>query len=339
MVITRPASPAAPRNPEEAVKIFIITLLAVWALHGSAIAAPAHSKSKSQVKPQAKFHAKSAPRSYRKAKFQVRPQPFRVARVVEDANGDPTLASSAVLVIDQAGGRQLYAKNITAVQPIASITKLMTAMVVLDAKLDLAEPVAITDDDVDGLKHTRSRLTLGTVLARADLMRLALMASENRAAAALARTYPGGAPAFVQAMNEKAAELGMHRTRFVDSSGLSSENVSSAEDLAKMVGAAYRYPIIQEYTTLTGYAVHSASGRVLAYNNSNGLVKSDQWQIDVSKTGYIAEAGRCLVMQARIAAMPIVIVLLDSWGKQTRIGDANRIRKWIESKLVRPAPG
>ena len=215
----------------------------------------------------------------------------------------------------------------------------MTAMVVLDAKLDLGEPVAITDDDVDGLKHTRSRLTIGTVLARDDLMRLALMASENRAAAALARNYPGGVPAFVHAMNQKAAELGMHRTRFVDSTGLSSENVSTAEDLAKMVAAAYRYPVIQQYTTLTGYAVQSASGRVLAYNNSNGLVKSDQWQIDVSKTGYIAEAGRCLVMQARIAATPIVIVLLDSWGKQTRIGDANRIKKWIESKLVRSRAG
>ena len=321
------------------MKILIMTLVAVWVLQGSALAAPAYSKSKSQVKAQAKFHAKSAPRSYRKARFQVRPQPFRLARPDQDANGDPNLASSAVLVIDQTGGRQLYAKNITAVQPIASITKLMTAMVVLDAKLDMAEAVAISDDDVDGLKHTRSRLTVGTVLARDDLMRLALMASENRAAAALARAYPGGLPALAHAMNQKAAELGMHRTRFVDSTGLSSENVSTAEDLAKMVAAAYRYPVIQEYTTLTGYAVHSAGGRVLAYNNSNGLVKSDQWQIDVSKTGYIAEAGRCLVMQARIAATPVVIVLLDSWGKQTRIGDANRIRKWIESKLVPPAPG
>ena len=321
------------------MKILIMTLVAVWALHGSAIAAPAYSKSKSHVKPLAKFHAKSAPRAYRKAKFQVRPLPFRATRPDEDANGDPNLASSAVLVIDQTGGRQLYAKNITAVQPIASITKLMTAMVVLDARLDPAEGVAISDYDVDAVKYTRSRLSVGTVLARDDLLRLALMASENRAAAALARAYPGGVPAFVQAMNHKAAELGMHRTRFVDSTGLSSENVSTAEDLAKMVAAAYGYPVIQQYTTLTGYAVQSASGRVLAYNNSNGLVRSDQWQIDVSKTGYIAEAGRCLVMQARIAAIPVVIVLLDSWGKQTRIGDANRIKKWIESKLVPPAPG
>jgi D-alanyl-D-alanine endopeptidase (penicillin-binding protein 7) len=240
--------------------------------------------------------------------------------------------------VDQAG-KPLYAKNITAVQPIASITKLMTAMVVLDAKLDLSERVVITEDDVDALKHTRSRLQVGTLLPRDDLLRLALMASENRAAAALGRAYPGGLPSFVNAMNHKAAQLGMRSTHFVDSTGLSSANVSTAEDLAKMVTAAYQYPAIKQYTTLADYTVHLNNGRLLTYRNSNGLVKSDQWHIEVSKTGYIAEAGRCLVMQARIAAKPVVIVLLDSWGKYTRIADANRVKKWVESQLAHPAPG
>jgi serine-type D-Ala-D-Ala endopeptidase (penicillin-binding protein 7) len=247
--------------------------------------------------------------------------------------------SSAALVLDPGEGRTLYAKNIDAVQPIASITTLMTAMVVLDANLNLREPIAITEDDVDLLKHTRSRLKVGTTLERDELLRLALMASENRAAAALGRAYPGGIAAFVVAMNQKAFDLGMTRSRFVDSSGLSSDNVSTAQDLAKMVTAAYRYPLIQEYTTAAAHAVRTNDGRVLSFRNTNGLVRDDAWHIDVSKTGYISEAGKCLVMQARIAAKPVVIVLLDSWGKYTRIGDANRIKKWIESPLARAVPG
>lgn len=324
------------------MKLFIMTFLAVWVLHGAAWAGPqsyTKTKSKAASKAYAKSKAKPSPKSYRKARSPAKSHPVRLTRPIEDDAGHPDLKSSAVLVIDQADGRTLYAKNITAVQPIASITKLMTAMVVLDAKLDLGEPVAISEDDVDELKHTRSRLTIGTTLARDDLMRLALMASENRAASALARAYPGGTPAFVSAMNQKAVELAMYRTRFVDSTGLSSENVSTAEDLAKMVEAAYSYPVIQQYTTLTGHTVSVASGRLVAYGNSNGLVKNEHWNIGVSKTGYISEAGRCLVMQARIATKPVVIVLLDSWGKHTRIGDANRIKKWIESQLARPVPG
>jgi serine-type D-Ala-D-Ala endopeptidase (penicillin-binding protein 7) len=264
----------------------------------------------------------------------------RVAAVeMADIGSHFDVKSSAALVIEPGEGRTLYAKNIDAVQPIASITKLMTAMVVLDANLDLREPITITEDDVDLLKHTRSRLRVGTVLERDELLRLALMASENRAAAALGRSYPGGIAAFVVAMNQKAFDLGMTRTRFVDSSGLSSDNVSTAQDLAKMVTAAYRYPLIQEFTTTAGHAVRTHDGRVLSFRNTNGLVRDDAWHIDVSKTGYIAEAGKCLVMQARIAAKPIVIVLLDSWGKYTRIGDANRIKKWIESPLARAVPG
>jgi serine-type D-Ala-D-Ala endopeptidase (penicillin-binding protein 7) len=261
------------------------------------------------------------------------------AALSADVGAALDLKSSAVLVVDQSGGRTLYAKNTSAPMPIASITKLMTAMVVLDAGLGLSEAIAIAVDDVDTVKHTRSRLQVGTVLTRDDLLRLALMSSENRAAAALGRVFPGGIDAFLQAMNRKAAELGMRSTRFVDTTGLSSENVASAEDLAKLVTAAYRYPVIQHYTTLTGHTVRDRNGRVLAYGNSNGLVRSPEWHIGVSKTGFISEAGRCLVMQARIGTKPVVIVLLDSWGRYTRIGDANRIRRWIESTLTRHGPG
>jgi D-alanyl-D-alanine endopeptidase (penicillin-binding protein 7) len=293
---------------------------------------------KAPGKPYARQKAKSRPKVAVAPK--ARPHPVRMAAATEvyEPGSHPDLRSSSALVLDQSG-RTLYAKNITAVQPIASITKLMTAMIVLDAKLDLSELIAITEDDVDSLKHTRSRLQVGTMLSRDDMLRLALMASENRAASALARAYPGGFPAFLRAMNQKALELGMMSTHFLDSTGLNRENVSTAEDLAKMVVAAYRYPLIQQYTTLTDYSVRSNSGRVLAFRNSNGLVRSDDWHIDVSKTGYIQEAGRCLVMQARIAATPVVIVLLDSWGKYTRIADANRVKKWVESQLARPAPG
>jgi serine-type D-Ala-D-Ala endopeptidase (penicillin-binding protein 7) len=327
--------PVACFKPEEVVKLLIMTLLA-FGLAQFAGTADAGPRGNTYVKAKYTAKAKASPRAYRKA----RSQPVRVQEPDFDASGDPALKSSAVLVIDQADGRQLYGKNIAAVQSIASITKLMTAMVVLDSKADLNEAVQIDDNDLDNVKHTRSRLALGTVLSRDDLLRLALMASENRAASALGRTaYPGGLPAFVNAMNQKAIELGMHQTRFVDSTGLSSENVSTAEDLAKMVTAAYNYPLIQQYTTLTEHAVRSSHGRLLRYSNSNGLVKSDQWHIGVSKTGYIQEAGRCLVMQAQIAAKPMIIVLLDSWGKQTRIGDANRIKKWIETRIARPFAG
>ncbi len=283
---------------------------------------------------------KAAPKTSKKAKVPA--AHAKAARAAEQqVRDDPNhldVRSSAALVIEQAGGRTLYAKNSDVVVPIASITKLMTAIIVLDAQLNLQSYVAISDDDVDLVKHTRSRLKVGTALERDDLLRLALMASENRAASALARSYPGGTPAFVAAMNQKAAELGMLRTRFVDGTGLSRDNVSTAQDLAKLVVAAYNYALIQEYSTLTSHAVRTDSGRVLAFGNSNGLVKDGAWHIDVSKTGYISEAGRCLVMQARIAAKPVVIVLLDSWGKATRMGDANRIKRWMEGPLARLGP-
>jgi D-alanyl-D-alanine endopeptidase (penicillin-binding protein 7) len=241
------------------------------------------------------------------------------------------LRSASVLVQDAESGETLYAKNQSAVVPIASITKLMTAIVVLDAGVDLQQRVVISGDDRDYVKGTRSRLRPGTRLTRDELLLLALMSSENRAAAALARTYPGGQDAFVAAMNARARALGMTDTRFVDATGLSSGNVSSARDLARLVAKAHEYPLIREYSTRTSATVHSLGGRPLGFNNTNRLVRSDHWDIDLSKTGYISEAGRCLVMRVRMASRELIVVLLDSWGRLSRIGDANRIRKWLET--------
>ena len=250
-----------------------------------------------------------------------------------------SVKSAAALVLDQNAQQILYAKNIDDVMPIASLTKLMNAMVVLESGASLDERITVTAEDVDDLKHTRSRLKVGTVLTRGELLKLALMASENRAAAALARSYPGSTPAFVAAMNLKARELGMQKTRYVDGTGLSSENVSTARDLARLAAAAYRQPLIREHTTDTEHTVELANGRRLQYSNSNRLVKNSDWHIGMSKTGFINEAGRCLIMQAGIGSTPVIIVLLDSWGKLTRIGDANRIKKWMESQASRRPAG
>ncbi|MEW6312432.1 MAG: D-alanyl-D-alanine endopeptidase [Pseudomonadota bacterium] len=246
------------------------------------------------------------------------------------------LRSNAVLVVDQDRGQVIYGKNTDSVMPIASITKLMTAMVVLDANLPLEEVITIGNSDVDTLRNSGSRLRVGAALTRRELLRLALMASENRAAAALGRAYPGGMPAFVEAMNVKAELLGMTHSHFVDSTGLHSDNVSTAEDLVKLVNAGYAYNEIRNFTTTAQYQVAAPGARrPMAFRNSNSLVRSGGWQIGLSKTGYISEAGRCLVMQAKIAARSVVIVLLDSWGKQTRIADANRIKRWMESGTAR----
>ena len=242
----------------------------------------------------------------------------------------PVVQSGSALVIDQVGGEALFQKNATAIAPIASITKVMTAMVVLDSAPNMQTPITIADDDVDYLRGSRSRLHVGSVLKRESALLLALMSSENRAAHALARNYPGGMPAFLDAMNIKAQALGMRDTRFEDPTGLTSSNVSTAQDLAKMVTAAYRYPLIREFST-TSEATVEVGGRELAFHNTNPLVKSAAWDVGLSKTGYIQEAGKCLVMQARVADKPVVIVLLDSIGKLTRVGDANRIKRWMES--------
>ena len=238
--------------------------------------------------------------------------------------------STAALVMNVRDGSVIHEKNVGAVAPIASITKLMTAMVALDAKLPLDESIVLTEEDLDYLKNTGSRLQIGTVLTRDELLRLALMSSENRAASALGRAYPGGMPAFVREMNLKAMSLEMRNSTFVDSTGLSSSNVSTAQDLAKMVKAAYTYPLIRQYSTGNGYEVLAHNGRSLQFGNTNSLVVSPDWHINLSKTGYIREAGRCLVMHTTIAGSPIVIVLLDSWGRLSRAGDANRIKKFIE---------
>ncbi len=245
--------------------------------------------------------------------------------------GQLLLASSKALVINQLTGETIFAKNTNQSTPIASVTKLMTAMVMLDAHLPMDDLLIIADEDVDYLKGTHSRLAVGTSLTRGEFLQLALMSSENRAASALAHNYPGGINAFIAAMNRKANLLSMKSTRFFDATGLDSNNVSTAEDLVRMVDAAYHYPEIRQVTTTASQSI-SLYGRrdQLNFLNSNALVRGGDWVIGLSKTGFINEAGRCLVMQAEISGQPVIIVLLDSVGKLTRIADANRIRKWIE---------
>jgi D-alanyl-D-alanine endopeptidase (penicillin-binding protein 7) len=245
----------------------------------------------------------------------------------------PQLASGSVLVVDATTGQTLFAKNADQTRSIASITKLMTAMVVLDANQSMREMLAISNEDVDYLKHTHSRLAIGTRLPRYDMLRLALMSSENRAASSLSRHYPGGRQAFFRAMNSKAVSLGMTHTRFYDATGLTPSNISTAEDLAKMVSAASRYDLIHEFTTTPERAVTLAGGSALQYRNTNVLVRDPEsrWNIQVSKTGYTQEAGRCLVMMATVGNRNAVMVMLDSDGKLSPVGDANRLKGWIES--------
>ena len=253
-------------------------------------------------------------------------------------DGLPILHSSMALVINQEDGSVIYAKRSSVKSPIASLTKLMTAMVAMDANLPPDELIAVTQDDIDTLKGTSSRLKVGATLSRKAMLHLALMASENRAASALARAYPGGTPAFVAAMNKKARDLGMSKTHFRDSTGLNAGNLSTAEDLAKMVSASYEYPVIRQFSTSQSYeVVLDDHHRPLHFGNTNALVKNDTWDIGLSKTGYISEAGRCLVMQARIAQQAVIIVLLDSQGMRSRLGDANRLKQWIEAKSLRAA--
>ena len=244
--------------------------------------------------------------------------------------GSLRLASASALVIDQASGSLLYAKNIGTRQPIASITKLMTAMVVLDGKQPLDEKISVTEDDVDHIKFSTSRLTVGSVLTRFEMLQLALMSSENRAASSLGRSYPGGIEAFVVAMNAKAKELGMGDSTFADASGLDQRNMSTASDLARMVGAAYGYDVIRQVSTTASYIVETDNYRPTQYRNSNALISNKDWDIGLSKTGFIREAGHCLVMQAQISTRNLIIILLDGQGKMTRVGDANRIKKWLE---------
>ena len=240
------------------------------------------------------------------------------------------LKSSVALVIDQNTNEVLFSKNDKAVLPIASLTKLMTGLVISGAHLPMDEMIEITQDDVDLEKGSSSRLRVGTVLSRGELLHLALMSSENRAANALGRSFPGGADVFVQLMNVKARSLGMLSTAYVEPTGLSSKNQSSARDLAKLVDVASGDPLLRELSTSPGYQV-AVGNRTLQYNNTNRLIKNPSWDIGLQKTGYISEAGRCLVMQTKVAGRNLIMVFLDSAGKLSRLGDAERVRSWVES--------
>jgi len=247
------------------------------------------------------------------------------------------LRSSVALVVDQDTHEVLYSKNEQAVLPIASITKLMTGVLISEARLPSDELITITQDDVDTEKHSSSRLRVGATLPRGELLHLALMSSENRAAHALGRTYPGGMRTFVSMMNAKARSLGMNDTRYVEPTGLSSENQSSAHDLALLVNYAYADPLLREYSTSSERQVEVGS-RVLQFNTTNRLVRSPEWDIGLQKTGYISEAGQCLVMQARIAGRKLIMVFLDGVGRYSRIADAERVRRWVEANQFMATP-
>ncbi|WP_323120650.1 D-alanyl-D-alanine endopeptidase [Burkholderia alba] len=266
----------------------------------------------------------------RRVAFQPRPQSVGQAFGLHETPDALALRSSVAYVVDQNSTEPLFDKNSRAVVPIASISKLMTAMVVLDSKMPLTDQIDVTDEDRDYEKGTGSRLSVGSVLSREDMLHIALMASENRAAAALSRYYPGGRPAFISAMNAKAKSLGMNDTHFENSTGLSSQNVSSARDLVKMVNAAYQYPLIRRFSTDRSYDVFTGK-RTLAYNSTNALVRNPSWDIGLQKTGFINEAGECMVMQTTIHGRPIVMVLLDSFGKYSRFADASRVRNWLDN--------
>ncbi len=246
------------------------------------------------------------------------------------------LKSSVALVVDQDTDEVLFSKNPEAVLPIASITKLMTALVVTEAALPMDETLTVDQADVDATAGSRSRLKVGTQLTRGEMLHLALMASENRAAHVLGRTYPGGIQPFVAAMNDKAQNLGMADTRYVEPTGLSSNNQSSAQDLTRLVRAAFLHPIIRDLSTSPEASV-PVGARQVQFHNTNGLVRNPQWEIGLQKTGYISAAGRCLVMQAQLAGRKLIMVLLDSAGKYSRIGDAERIRKWLATTTIIPS--
>jgi D-alanyl-D-alanine endopeptidase (penicillin-binding protein 7) len=318
-----------------------------------AIAAPAHAEGTTA---RSHRHKKVAPKRVAAAKVAKRVSSRSVKRKVDiqrvsytpsmpavppvmtagdlaglNATRDPlALRSNAAVVIDQATSQVLFEKNANVALPIASLTKLMTATVVVDAHQDMNEVLEVTADDVDHERHSASRLRVGSRLSRANMLHIALMSSENRAASALGRNYPGGLPAFVAAMNAKAKALGMNDTHYVEPTGLSSQNVASARDLARLVAAASQYPVIRQYSTDDRYTLNPG-GYSLQYVNSNRLVMSKSWDIALQKTGFINEAGHCLVMQAKIEGRPVVMVFLDSKGKDSRLADAGRVRKWLET--------
>jgi D-alanyl-D-alanine endopeptidase (penicillin-binding protein 7) len=329
-------------------------LLAVLCSLMLALALPSHAASKAgakssksskaassarQAKPVKSAKATKATKSVRTASSK-RVSATRVVRVdpprlsygmvygLHDTQDPLDLKSSVALVIDQDTNEVLFSKNSQAVLPVASITKLMTALVVIESGSSLDAPLTVSQDDVDTEKGSGSRLRVGTELSRNEMLHLALMSSENRAANALGRHHPGGLPAFVDAMNRKARELGMFDTRYVEPTGLSSANQSSAHDLTLLVKAASNHAIIRELSTSLETQV-AVGKRQLQFRNTNGLVRNPEWDIGLQKTGYISEAGRCVVMQAQLAGRTLIMVLLDSAGKYSRIGDAERLRKWL----------
>lgn len=330
-------------------------LLGMWVIMvGAADAAPRSAKADGQAvkvrkasgahgEPRAAMlrsggRAKAARRQARAP--EVSAEPLRLS--FGEAGGlhavrDPLdLKSSVALVVDQDTSEVLFSKNSQAVLPIASLTKLMTALVVVESRASMDEVLRVSDEDIDTEKGSRSRLSIGSELSRGELLHLALMSSENRAANALGRHYPGGLPAFVSAMNRKAAVLGMTGTRYVEPTGLSSDNQSSASDLARLVKAAYSYPLLRQLSTSPELEV-ALGHRTVQFHNTNKLVSNPTWEIGLQKTGYIVEAGRCLVMQARLSGRSLIMVFLDSAGKYSRLGDAERIRRWLESSdAVRP---
>ncbi|MGV8805529.1 MAG: serine hydrolase [Polaromonas sp.] len=355
-----------------ALKIAGLCAFSLALVAPTAYAAPAKSATKATAKSPGKSGAKSAVvkkphvakavaskkavsnrknvRLETKAKEHVKSAKRSVAPVIQQAiipaipsfgqmaglHGAPDpldLKSSVALVIDQDTREVLFSKNDHAVLPIASLTKLMTGVIISGARLPMDELITISQDDVDTEKHSRSRLSVGATLSRGELLHLALMSSENRAAHALGRTYPGGLPTFVRLMNAKAKMLGMNDTTYAEPTGLSSQNQSSAQDLATLVNAAHGDPVLRELTTSPGYQV-AIGRRTLQYNNTNRLVKSPDWDIGLQKTGYINEAGQCLVMQTKIAGRKLIMVFLDSAGKLSRLGDAERVRRWVETNPV-----
>lgn len=297
------------------------------------------SRAANRTRPVAKARTKSSTVARSTSSRNVLPARPSIGHAfgLHDVDDPLSLESAVALVIDQRSGKVLFEKNPSAVLPIASISKLMTAVVVLEANLPMTEMLEISAADVDTERNTRSRLRTGTRLSRGELLHLALMSSENRAAHALGRHYPGGLAAFVARMNEKAGELGMGSSNFVEPTGLSSSNVSSARDLALLVQAAFRHPLIREYSTASALSVDTGY-RTVNYRNTNRLIGRDDWEIGLQKTGFISEAGNCLVMQARIEDRPLVFVLLDAQGRGARIGDANRIRNWLERNMPTDLP-
>jgi D-alanyl-D-alanine endopeptidase (penicillin-binding protein 7) len=314
----------------------VLALVAVVALLAPGESMAAQKKS---TKKKAGVTTKVSSVSWRQGRRVVRraePPSLGHAAGLQSAEDALDLKSSVALVLDQDTDEVLFSKNPNAVLPIASLTKLMTSLVVIEAGLPGNEALTVTQDDIDTEKGSRSRLRVGTQLSRDEMLHLALMASENRAANALGRHYPGGLEAFVAAMNHKAAELGMKDTRYVEPTGLSSRNRSSAHDLALLVKAAYAQPVIRQLSTSPEFAVE-VGRRQVQFHNTNRLVSNPSWEIGLQKTGYITEAGRCLVMQAKLAGRQLIMVFLDSAGKYSRLGDAERVKRWV-SELAPPVP-